>query len=90
MTMHKVLHLRDDADRLYVTRKEGGRGLTSIEDSVDTSILRLRDYIQKSKERLITAASSSTENMTINNKKQKWEEKQLYRYFERKSHTRRH
>ena len=38
MTMHKVLHPRDDVDRLYVTRKEGGRGLTSIEDSIDASI----------------------------------------------------
>ena len=37
MTMHKTLHPRDDVDRLYVSRKEGGRGLTSIEDSVDAS-----------------------------------------------------
>ena len=38
MTMHKALHPRDDVERLYVSRKEGGRGLASIEDSVDTSI----------------------------------------------------
>ena len=38
MTMHKALHPRDDVDRLYVSRKEGGRGLASIEDSVDASI----------------------------------------------------
>ena len=38
MSMHKALHPRDDVDRLYVSRKEGGRGLTSIEDSVDASI----------------------------------------------------
>ena len=36
--MHKALHPRDSVDRLYVSRKEGGRGLASIEDSVDTSI----------------------------------------------------
>ena len=30
MTMHKALHPRDDVDRLYVSRKEGGRGLASI------------------------------------------------------------
>ena len=35
MTMHKALHARDDVDRLYVSRKEEGRGLASIEDSVD-------------------------------------------------------
>ena len=38
MTMHKALHPKDDVDRLYVPRKEGGRGLASIEDSVDASI----------------------------------------------------
>ena len=37
MIMHKALHPRDDVDRLYVSRKEGGGGLTSIEDSVDAS-----------------------------------------------------
>ena len=47
MDMHKTLHPRVDVDRLYVSRKEGGRGLASIEDSVDASIQRLEDYIEK-------------------------------------------
>ena len=47
MTIHKALHPRDDVNRLYVSRKEGGRGLTSIEDTVDASIQRLEDYIEK-------------------------------------------
>ena len=55
MIMHKALHPRDDVDRLYVSRKEGGRGLASIEDPVDTSIQRLEDYIEKHDGRLITA-----------------------------------
>ena len=33
--MHKALHLRYDIGRLYVSKKEGGRGFTSIEDCVD-------------------------------------------------------
>ena len=37
MTMYKALHPRDEADRLYASR-EGGIGLASIEDSVDTSM----------------------------------------------------
>ena len=45
MTMHKALHPRDDVDRLYVSRKEEGRGLANIEDNVDASIQRLEDYI---------------------------------------------
>ena len=51
MTMYKALHPRGDIDRPYISRKEGGRGLDSIEDSVDTSIRRLEDYIKKSKEK---------------------------------------
>ena len=43
MTMHKALHPRDDVDRLYVSRKQGGRGLSSNEDTVDISIQRLKD-----------------------------------------------
>ena len=45
--MHKALHPRDDVNRLYVSRKEGGRGLASIEDSVDASVQRLEDYREK-------------------------------------------
>ena len=55
MTMHKALYPRDYFDRLYVSRKEGGGGLASIEDSVDASIQRLEDYIEKYEGGLITA-----------------------------------
>ena len=44
--MHIVLHSRDDVDRLYVSRKEGGRGLASVEESVDALIQQLLDYIK--------------------------------------------
>ena len=47
MTKHKALYPRYHVDRLYVSRKEGGRGLASIEGSVDISIQQLEDYIQK-------------------------------------------
>ena len=50
MTMHEDLHPRDDVNRLYVSRKEGRRGLASSEDSDDTSIQRLEDYIKKAVE----------------------------------------
>ena len=66
MTMHKALHPRDGVDRLYVPRKEGGGGLASIEDSVDTSIQRLEDYIEKHERGLITAIRSNTDNMIDN------------------------
>ena len=79
MTMHKASHPWDDVDRLYVSRKERGRGLTSIEKSVDASIQRLENYLQKHDGGLITAIRSDTDNtmnhrMTIT-RKQKWEAK---------------
>ena len=73
-------------DYMY-QEKEGGRGLASIEDSVDASIQRFEDYIGKHEGRLFTAIRNDTDN-TFNNRKtiarkQKWEEKQLYGRFKR-------
>ena len=59
--MHKVLHPRNDIDRLYVSRKEGGRGLASIEDSVDALIQQLEDFIEKHEGILITATRNNTD-----------------------------
>ena len=69
MTMHKALHLRDDKDGLYVPRKERGRGLTSIEDSVNTSIRQLEDYIKKnSKEITVTRNNTRINRTTVTRK----------------------
>ena len=87
MTIQKVVHPRDNVDRLYMLRKEGGRGLASIEDSVDASIQRLKDYIEKLIGRLITDTRSNTDDTRTNGttitRKQKWEEKQLNGCFKR-------
>ena len=89
MTIREGLHPRDDVDRLYVSRKEGGRRLTCIEDSVDASIQRLKDYIKKRRGILITATRNSTDNARINGtkitRKQKWEAKRLYGHFKRQT-----
>ena len=78
MTTHKAWHARDDVDKLHVSRRVGGRGLTSIKDSVDASIQRLEDDIEKRGGRLITATrnnTNDTRNKTEITRKQKWEEK---------------
>ena len=54
MTIHKALYPRDGVDIPYVSIKEVGRTLASIQDSVDASIKRLDDYINKCGETLIT------------------------------------
>ena len=86
--MHKALHPRDDVDRLYVSRKGRGRGLTSIEDSVDASIRRLEDYLGKHEGGLLTPIRNNTDNTMDNRmaitRKLKWEEKQLYGRFKRR------
>ena len=52
--------------------KKVGRGLASIENSVDA-----KDYIEKHRERLITATKNNTDNTRTNittiTRKQKWE-----------------
>ena len=77
MAMHKALHPGDDVDRLYVSKKEGGRGLANIEVSVDASIQQLEDYIEKHEGGVITASRNDTDNTRINRmtktRKQKWE-----------------
>ena len=76
MTMHKALNPREDVDRLYVSIKEGERGLTGIEDSVDEVIQLLKDYIENHGGRLITATRNNTDDMRTNRmeitRKQKW------------------
>ena len=73
-------------DYMYLEKREE-EDLPSIEDSGDTSIHRLKNYIQKQEGGLITATRHETEN-TMNNRmtitrKQKWEGKQLYGHFKR-------
>ena len=85
MTMQNTLYPRDDVDSLYVSRKEGGRGLASTEERIDASIQWLEDYIEKHEGGLTGDTRNDTDNtmdnrMTIT-RKQKWEEKQLYRRF---------
>ena len=76
MTMHKALHPRDDVDRLYVSRKEGGRGLASIKNTVDGSIRRREDYKEKHERGLITNIRNDNNNTTdervTTTRKQKW------------------
>ena len=80
--MHKSLHSRDDADRQYVSRKEGGRRQASIEDSVDISMQWLEDYIEKRGGRLITATRNKTnDTRNENNQKTKVARKPTLRTF---------
>ena len=56
-TIYRALHPKSDVHRLYIHRKEGGRGLISIEDCVELAIRGLEVYVHGSEERLILSAS---------------------------------
>ena len=47
MTIHKALHLRDDIDRLCVSRNVGWRALSNNENCADASIQGIEDDIKK-------------------------------------------
>ena len=61
MTMHNALHPRSNVDRLYIPRSEGGRGLLSVEDTVNLAKQGLQGYVKMSDERLISAARGNDE-----------------------------
>ena len=88
ITMRKTLHLRNDIGRLYVFRKEGGRGVVSIEYCMHASIQDFEVYIKKSKERLIKATTyiigeirryRKNDNEKLGNRNGE----KLFRYFKR-------
>ena len=53
ITMYKALHLNDNINILYVSRKEGARGLACIKYSVNASIQRLETKKRTEESRLL-------------------------------------
>ena len=63
--MHKVLHTWYDVDRLYMSKREGRRGFTNIQDNVNALVQRLEDYI-KSAEKDWSGRPETIDNTSIN------------------------
>ena len=55
MKMHNALHPKSNVDRLYLLRKDGGRGLLGVEDTVNIAKVSLKRYVNNSTERLISS-----------------------------------
>ena len=49
-------------------KKKGGRELVSIKDCIDATVQRLERYSKKCKEKLITTANNSNDNIKTNRK----------------------
>ena len=45
LTMYKMHHPKADIDRLYVKRKEGGRGLVQDEAAYKAEIINITEYL---------------------------------------------
>ena len=56
LTIHGALHPRSSVSRLYLPRREGGRGLISVEDAINIEERNINVYISQSQERLLKAA----------------------------------
>ena len=94
-TIYGALHPKSDVDRLYIPRKEGGRGLISTEDCVELAIRGLEVCVHGSEERLIQAArgdkidSLEAASVLKRSKKEKrledWEEKVLHGQYLRQT-----
>ena len=54
-TIYGAIQPKSDVERLYIPRKEGGRGLISIKDCVELAIRGLEVYNHRCEERLIQA-----------------------------------
>ena len=55
-TIYGGLHPKSDVDRLYIPRKDGGRGLIAIEDFAELGVRGLEVYVHGSEERLLQTA----------------------------------
>ena len=53
LTMHKGLPAKSDVDRLYVSRKEGGRGLVSCESTIESEENNPGCYLKNSNKNLL-------------------------------------
>ena len=58
-TVYNSLHTRADVDRLYVPKKEGGRGLAKIQDSMNMKEHSLSRYVDTSEKELLKATNEA-------------------------------
>ena len=58
MTMHNALRPKSNVDRLYLPRKDGGRGLLGVEDTVNIAKVSLKGYVSNSTEKLLSSLAT--------------------------------
>ena len=89
--MYGALHPKSDVDRLYIKKKEGGKGLMSVERCVREEENSLGFYVANSEEKLIrgvavaeiintkdTVTSGKFKKQKTQELKQNWCEKKMH------------
>ena len=94
MSQNRALHIRSNVARLYMPRKEGGRGLISVEECINEEKRSLFSYLNDSHEWMLKEAlregvlreyesKNDYKRSTYEQKKQDWKGKPLHgRFFE--------
>ena len=62
LTIHGQHHPKADVDRLYVPRKQGGRGLMQLEAAHAVEITKLVEYVDREEDRLIQVVRTHQHN----------------------------
>ena len=65
MTTNKMHHSKADMDRIYLPRKEGGRGLIQLEMSYKTTVIGLDTYIQNNYDWMIQLVNQHERNKKL-------------------------
>ena len=63
LTIHGQHHPKADVDRLYVPRKQGGRGLMQLEAAHSVEMTKLVEYIEKKEDPLIQVVRTHQHNI---------------------------
>ena len=95
-TMHNALHPKSNVDRLYLPRKDGGRGLLGVEDTVNIAKVSLKRYVNNSTERLLSSLRIIEDDAFIESeadakkrkrteRKENWKEMTLHGQFLRQT-----
>ena len=96
LAMNGCMHTRSNVARLYLPRKEGGRGLISIEECVNKESKSLHGYLRETTEWMLQAALKEKllneqenfqdyQNRRHEEKIRNWKEKDLHGEFVRQT-----
>jgi len=89
LTTYRGLAKRSDVDRLYIARRDGGRGLLSVEDTIRWEEIAITEYRKNNKQDIIHREAAEEINLrkkreeSLRERKEKWIGKPLHGQYAR-------